>query len=232
MPKSTYLSASDDAFGAQLNTFKNAIGVYAVTLGVTPAQVTAQAADADYFNYVLACQKLMRNGSLQWTSWKDLTRSGGDLPPTGAPVAPVFPAAVPTVAPGVEVRFRALAKQIKGSPAYNQAMGAALGIEGAQQTGPDYGTLQPDIAASINGTQVFVDWNWGGYSAFLDICEIQVDRGDGKGFVALAFDTTPGYTDTQPFPSAPVKWTYQAIYRVADSRVGQWSNEVSIAVGV
>ncbi len=51
-------------------------------------------------------------------------------------------------------------------------------------------------------------------------------------FVLLAIDTTPGYTDTQPFPSAPAKWTYQAIYRVADNRVGQWSNEVSIAVGV
>jgi hypothetical protein len=41
------------------------------------------------------------------------------------------------------------------------------------------------------------------FSAFLDICELQVDRGDNKGFVALAFDTTPGYNDTQPFPTAP-----------------------------
>ena len=81
------------------------------------------------------------------------------------------------------------------------------------------------------GTNVFVDWNWGGFSAFLDICEIQVDRGDGKGFVALAFDTTPGYVDTQPFPAAPVKWTYQAIYRVGDSRIGQWSKPVSVTVG-
>lgn len=71
----------------------------------------------------------------------------------------------------------------------------------------------------------------GGFSAFLDICELQVDRGDGKGFVALAFDTTPGYVDTQPFPTSPVKWTYQAIYRVGDSRVGQWSKPVSVTVG-
>ena len=71
----------------------------------------------------------------------------------------------------------------------------------------------------------------GGFSAFLDICELQVDRGDGKGFVALAFDTTPGYVDTQSFPAAPVKWTYQAIYRVGDSRVGQWSKPVSVTVG-
>lgn len=64
---------------------------------------------------------------------------------------------------------------------------------------------------------------WGGFSADLDMCEIQVDRGDGKGFVALCFDTTSNYTDTTPFPSAPARWTYQAIYRVGDQRVGQTS---------
>ena len=77
-----------------------------------------------------------------------------------------------------------------------------------------------------------VNWGWQGYGPFLDQCELQVDRADTKGFVLLAIDTKPGYTDTQPFPGAPAKWTYQAIYRVADSRVGQWSNPVSIAVGV
>jgi hypothetical protein len=41
---------------------------------------------------------------------------------------------VAPVAPGIEVRYRALVKQIKGNPAYNEAMGAALGIEGSIQT--------------------------------------------------------------------------------------------------
>jgi hypothetical protein len=44
-------------------------------------------------------------------------------------------------------------------------------------------------------------------------------------------DTTPGYTDSQPFPAAPVKWTYRAIYRLGDNRVGQWSKPVSVTVG-
>ena len=57
-----------------------------------------------------------------------------------------------------------------------------------------------------------------------------LDRGDGKGFGLLAYDTTPGYTDTTPFPAAPVKWIYRAIYRVADSQVGQWSLPVSVTV--
>ncbi|PYI91163.1 MAG: hypothetical protein DME97_14525 [Verrucomicrobia bacterium] len=230
MPKSSYIQFNDDAFAAQLQAFKTAVPGYATTLGLTPAQVTAQAADADYFSYVLACQQLIRNSASQWTGWKDLTRAGGDLPPSGAPVAPVFPTAVPPVAPGVEVRFRALVKQIKGSPAYNEAIGAALGIEGSQQTGPDYATLAPNINATISGTHVNVAWDWSGFSAFLDICEIQVDR-TGSGFGPLAFDTTPGYVDTEPFPSTPTKWTYRAIYRVGDQRVGQWSKSVSITVG-
>ncbi len=231
MAKSTYLSASDDGFAHQLITFKNAIGAYSAGLGVTPAQVTAQAADADYFSYVLAVQELMANSAKQWTAWKDLQRKGGSVPPTGAPVEPTFPAAVPVVAPGIEIRFRNLVKQIKANTDYNPSIGAALGIEGSEQVGPDYATLAPALSLSISGDQVNVAWGWQGYSAFLDQCELQVDRGDGKGFVMLAIDTTPNYTDTAPFPSAPAKWSYQAIYRVGDQRVGQWSSAVSISVG-
>jgi hypothetical protein len=58
-----------------------------------------------------------------------------------------------------------------------------------------------------------------------------VDRSDSKGEVLLAYDTTPNYTDTTPSPSTPTKWTYRAIYRLGDSRVGQWSKPVSVTVG-
>ena len=230
MPKSNYIQTNDDAFAAQLQSFKNGIPAYAVALNVSPAQVTAQAADCDYFTYVVAWLKVMQNGAQQSTAWKDLTRGGGTVPASGAPVAPVFPAAVPAVAPGVEVRFRALVKQIKASAGYNPSIGNALGIEGAQQTAPDLTTIQPVIDAQINGGAVDINWGWQGNGAYLDICEIQVNRGDGKGFGLLTYDTTPGYTDTQPFPATPVKWTYKAIYRVGDAQTGQWSNPVTLTV--
>jgi hypothetical protein len=231
MAKSNYLDQSDDGFAHQLTTFMNAIGAYAATLGVGTAQVATQAADALYFNYVLSVQELMTNSAKQWTAWKTLQRMGGSVPPTGAPVAPTVPATPPVVAPGIEARFRALVKQIKANTDYNESIGAALGIEGSQQLGPDYATLAPALVLSISGDQVNVAWGWQGYGAFLDQCELQVDRGDGKGMVLLAIDTTPNYTDTAPFPSAPAKWTYQAIYRVGDQRVGQWSAPVSVTVG-
>ncbi len=57
------------------------------------------------------------------------------------------------------------------------------------QTGPDLTTVQPDIDATLSGNAVQVGWGWGGNTAFLDRCEIQVDR--GSGWTLLAFDTTP-----------------------------------------
>ena len=231
MAKTDYIQTNDDAFNLQLQTFKHGIGGYSALLGLSAAQLTAQAADAGYFDYALKCLAVMSNGSQQWTAWKSLTRGGGTAPASGAPVAPVFPTAVAAVAPGVEARYRALVQSIKANANYNAALGQALGIEGAQQTGPDLTTVQPVIDAVISGNHVNVKWGWGGNSAYLDICEIQVDRADGKGFVLLTYDTTPGYTDTQPFPAAPTKWTYRAIYRVGDAQVGVWSLPVSVTVG-
>ena len=91
-------------------------------------------------------------------------------------------------------------------------------------------TLQPDLTARISGERVDVGWGWQGNRAALDLCEIQVDRADGKGAVLLTYDTAPGYVDFAPFPAAPAKWTYRAIYRVDDAQVGQWSAPASVTV--
>jgi hypothetical protein len=228
MPKANYVQNSDIAFNAQLQTFNTNLGAYAGVLGLSSAQTGDSAADSTYLNYILQCQQAMQNGAQQWTVWKDLARDGGTMPATGAPAALTLPPPVAAVDPGIEVRFRALVQLIKASPAYNESMGEALGIEGAMQTGPDLTTVQPAISAVISGGTVNVKWGWQGNVAYLDICEIQVDR--GSGFALLTFDTTPGYTDTQPFPAAPAKWTYKAIYRVNDAQVGLWSNPVTITV--
>ena len=129
---------------------------------------------------------------------------------------------------GIETLFRNLVKIIKSNPNYNTAMGEALGIEGAEKTGPDFSTLKPQITLEISGGQIIVRWNWQGYTSYLDLIEICVDR--GAGYQLVAYDSTPNYTDTTPFPSDAALWKYKAIYRVGDQRVGQWSDEVSITV--
>lgn len=227
MPKKDYLSDSPELFAAQLITFRNAIAQYATLLGLTPAQVSAQAADANYFAFLLQCLDLMRNGAQQWTAWRDLVRKGGTPPPEGAPVVPVFPTAVPVVMLGIEARFRKLVADIKRHASYNEAIGQALGIEGQEIAGPDLATIQPILKLEQSGGAVNVRWGWQGQSANLDMIELQVNR--GEGFQMLAMDTTPNYTDTA-IPTAPAKWTYRGIYRVDDARVGQWSGEVSTNV--
>src|SRR5215207_11087487 len=132
-----------------------------------------------------------RNSAKQWTSWKDQVRDGGTGPSTGAPQLPDFPAAVVPVALGIEARFRALVNDIKAHPNYNESIGQALGIEGAIQTGPDLSMLQPILKVEGSGGMINIRWGWQGDSAFLDMIELQVDRGNGQGFVMLAMDTTP-----------------------------------------
>ena len=231
MPKRDYIEKNALKFAAQLKLFKTAIGNYAALFGLTPEQLAAQAADADYFNYLVATQTIMENAAQELTAWRDITRFGGPQTVACAPLPPTWPATIAAVMPGVEARFRALVQWLKAHPRYNTAIGDALGIEGAQHTAPDLTTIQPVLTLTIDGGRVEVGWGWGGNSQFLDMIELRVDRGDGHGPVLLAHDTTPGYIDTAPFPAAPVVWTYTAIYIVNDARVGQHSNPVSITVG-
>ena len=229
MAKTDFLKVRDIDFIIQMMAFKNTIAQYAAVLELTPSEVAAQAADTDFFNYIFECQQSIQNSAQAFTAWKNITRAGGTL--TGTPAAPIFPPAVPVVAAGVETRFRALVRKIKAHPRYTLSIGEHLNIESPNHTAPDLNTIQPVISVELNGNQVHIIWGWGGHTVYLDMIELQVDRGDGQGFVLLAYDTTPGYIDPAPLPAAPVKWTYRAIYHVGEQLVGLWSNETSITVG-
>ncbi|MBB5349970.1 hypothetical protein HNR46_000191 [Haloferula luteola] len=228
MAKSDYIEQGNPSFSTQLLTFKNALGSYGVTLGLSEADMTQHGADADYLAYLLERDEVLKNASRQSSAWTRLIRQGG-TPTSGAPVAPVLPVEVPAVGPGIEERFRALVRRIKAHPAYSEAIGLALGIEGSQTTGPELATLAPVLKLTVAGGKVEIAWGWQGYGSHLDMIEILVDR--GSGFGPLTFDTTPGYTDTASFPATPTRWAYKAIYHQGDSPVGQWSSEVSVIVG-
>ncbi len=119
----------------------------------------------------------------------------------------------------------------KAAEGFTDNIGQSLAIIGSQQLAPDYVTIHPLLTAVASGGSVKIGWGWQGFGAFLDICEICVDRGDGQGFRMLAFDSTPGYEDSTPYPVAPIKWIYKAIYRKGDNQVGQWSPEAFVIVG-
>ena len=109
--------------------------------------------------------------------------------------------------PGIEARFRELVRYSKSQSGYTPSVGDALGIEGAEQSGPDMSTFKPVLTLRFEGGQVIVGWGWQGQAKFLDLIEIHVNR--GNGYVLLAYDTTPNYTDTTPPPAAGQKWTYK-----------------------
>jgi len=228
-----YLAHDDEGRAQQFIVFRDNIGQFLVPLGIqtTDEDIVQQALDAGRFRAVVDFQATMQQAAQSWTAEKNYERDGVGTAPGGqnVPVLPAnFPAAVPA---GITPRFRLLVKRLNGNSKFTDAMAKALGVQGTDQVAPDLTTVQPDIDVVISGNHVEVDWGWGGNVNYLDMCLIQVDRGDGKGFVDLCYDTTPGYNDTQPFPAVPTKWTYRAIYRVDDANVGLWSKIVSLIVG-
>ena len=232
MPKADYLAHDDEGRAEGFILFRDNIGQFLVPLEIPAGdpEIVQQAADATRFRAVVDFMNTIQQAAQGWTAEKDFERDGAGGAP-GAATVPALPANFPApVPPGIVPRFRRLVKRLKASSKFTDAMAKALNLQGAEQVAPDLTSIQPDIDASIVGDHVEVDWGWGGYANYLDMCLIQVDRG-GKGFNDLCYDTTPGYNDTADFPAAPAKWTYRAIYRVGDTNVGQWSKPVSITVG-
>ena len=233
MPKSDFMPTDDNGKASLFVLFRDNVGQHLATLGIAAndPDIVQQAADATRFRAIVDFCGNMQNAAQGWTAEKNYERDGGDNAPAGqiVPVLPAdFPAAVPA---GIVRRFRELVKRLKASKNYTPTIGQALGIEGTMQTGPDLAIIQAILELSIIGNAVFIAWGWQGFSAFLDMLEIQVDRGDGKGWVFRTYDTTPNYTDSYPLPATPTKWKYRAIYRVGDAQVGQWSNTVEVTVG-
>ncbi len=213
--------------------FANEIKLIGPGIGLTPEQIAAIVADCLWLIYLLqSWLPSTRTWSITGTNTlaEAQTGDGSTLMVLPVYVAPALPDGAVPVNTGALNRIFAAVQDIKNGGKCSDKDQATLRIVGSEQPGPDYTTLQPVFTVSIVGGQVFIKWNWGGYAAFLDACEIWVDRNDGKGSVLLTVDPTPGYTDTQPFPAAHTVWTYRAIYLVADARVGVWSQYVSIAV--
>ena len=236
MSKADYLAHDEGGQADRFILFRDNItpylGTFELLNGAVPfPEITQQAADATYFRASVDFTSTLQQAAQGWTAWKNFIADGGTGSPLN-PVVPTLPAGFPVAPPpGIIPRFRALVGRVKSHKNYLEATGKILGIEGAVSTGPDYATLKPVLTLRLNGGMLEIPWGWQGHYKDLDAIEILVDRSDSKGFVPLTIDTTAGYTDSTPHPATPTKWTYKAIYRKGDNRVGQWSDEVSVNVG-
>ncbi len=221
------------------NFFNKLIG-HAATLGITPLICAAAVADARWLIYLLGTYLPAQRtwGKSNTDFMKEAQTGTGNavmtLPSFTAPPLPAadaaagLPAVVP-VLPGALSRIFSLIQVMQEAPGYVDSIATDLGTIGSVATAPDMNIIQPVFTVKTIGGHNFLDWGWDGNGAYLDMIQLQVDR--GQGFTDLAYDTTPGYTDTHPFPATLTTWKYRGIYRVGDAQVGVWSPEVSVAVG-
>ncbi len=214
------------------NFIAKAAGYQAVLTSITVLQMAGGIADAKWLVYILSkWLPAVRAFAPSCTAAANAAMNGTGEDPQVLTTfaAPALPAGTVAVKPGALDRLFQLIADIKNSDGYTEVIGKDLGIVGAEKTGPDLATIQPKITAKIEGNVVAIGWSWEGFSEHLDLLELQVDR--GQGWVNLASDTTPGYTDTTPFPAALTKWKYRAIFHVDDAQVGIWSQVVEVIVG-
>lgn len=215
-----------------LENFRNKLAGHAPALGITVDRCQEAVDDARWLIYTLGSWlPAVRAWQKSCTDAAKAAQTGsapGDLV-LPAFTAPALPTGVTAQPEGSLLRIFDIVAELKESNTYTDAIGIDLGAVGAGKTPPDFNTLKPAIKVVVVGGKVEIEWGWGGYAAFLDQCELQVDR--GSGWQVLTYDTTPGYTDSTPHPATPAKWKYRAIYRVDDAQVGLWSDEVSVTVG-
>ena len=227
MAKSYYVPTDDAGKDNWLGNLAAKLPSYKTALGLSDADVDSVTDDAAFFHWCLTAQAQVSAYSQQWTAFKNAARSGSAPTLGPAPIPPNLGTAPAAVAPGIFGRATALAQRIKTQPGYTDSIGQALRLIGADQT-LDVTSVKPVFTAKLDAGQVTLGWTKQG----LDGIEFWADRGDGKGFVFLAVDTVPDYTDTAALPAAGTSalWKYKAIYLQGDDRVGQWSDVVSIPV--
>lgn len=232
MKRQNYYPSRQADQAVWLENFRLKLALHAAALGLPAQRVTDTIADARWLVYlIVSWLEAVRTHGKAATNALEQAQSGEGALTLPAFTAPALPDGVIARPAGALSRIFDLVAELKENNTCTEPMCVDLGILGSPEAAVDLNTVRPNITAIVTAAGVQLGWGWQGLSKFLDQCEIQVDRADGKGWVVLTYDTTPGYLDTTPFPATLTKWKYRAIYRVNDSQVGQWSSEASVSVG-
>ena len=226
--KKTFLPTTDSGRELWLKNFAAKLPQYAAKYGISTTEVADVQLSALNMTYNLNYLNQIREYYHRCTQYKNEMQFGivPGTPLLTPPVAPTFVAPPAPVASGIFDRITSIAQRIKKNLSYTVSDGNDLGIESPEIAGVDINTVKPVISVRlINGGQPEIVWKKNGMSAI----QIFVDRGDG--FHSLAFDTTPNYTDEFPLePGQSATWKYRAVYIKDSKPVGQFSDEVKIAV--
>ena len=227
MTKHDFIPKSDPAMALWLRNLANKIGSYATTFGLTPAEVASVRNDAVRFDYILKVQEAYKTFKQNISKYKDILRDGPNDEPVDELVFPSLPVAPVLVNSGIFPRLRKLVARIKAHPAYDDAIGADLGLLASHEA-IDIPNLKPVLKSRLDAGRPLIIWIKGP----ADSIDIYVDRRNGKGFVYLTTDFYPDYMDKCPMPAGKdsAVWDYKAIYKIGDEQVGQFSEVISVTV--
>jgi hypothetical protein len=222
---------SDNELMVWLNNFSTAFASHAAALGFTEAEVNSVNADAAMVSYLVGESLPTYKSAFQVRStYKNLIVSGPLGRPGGPPPsAPAVAAAPATVPPGILPRLRNLAQRIQLAPGYNETIGLALGITGAEGGGnsaPD-SSPKPSLKARSNGPgTVQVDFS----KEKFDGVFIESRRAGEDGWRSLGVDNYSPYIDDRPPLEAgkPEMREYRARYIMRDQATGEWSDIVTV----
>jgi hypothetical protein len=221
-----YLPSSDEAFDTWMQTFITNLLLHSGELGIDPLDVAPLQNDRDAWAHAVGRMDQAKTYSQQYAAFKRGQRYGDGPAPAAPVVAADGPGDPAPVAEGIERRFREMARQVKASAGYTEAIGESLGII-APDAGfdPELGKPELDLRL-VGGGLVEVRWKRGKYEA------LRIELDTGAGFSLLAVDTKPHYTDTTPAPAAGASQLrkYRAVYLMDDQPAGQWSDTAEIAV--
>ena len=223
-----FLKRNDEDFSFQLTNFSTKLPNYVALFGVLPAEVTQAEEDSAYFAWAILVTKVQADTKKSYVGFKNNLRFGVENVSVNPVPETVEVVPVPAeVAPGVQFRFLSLAKRIKAHPNYSSAIGQNLGIENMNQNRIALENVQPVLKLVMRGGLVNLDWKKMGYDG------IVIEKDSGSGFEVLDKDMRPNFTDVTPLPPAnqSAVWRYRAMYLYSDSRVGNWSDVVSVSVG-
>ncbi len=225
-----YMPTTDRGKADFLDNLAVKLPGHAATLGVDPGEITRIVEAAAMFNYVLDAQEAFKTFKQDLSAYKNMLRDGegAGIPPiTAFPVAPTLPVVPTLVKKGIFFSVREIVTRIKANSNYTTNIGEDLGIVGDEET-VEINKLKPVLTSEMVTGHPVIKWTKG----HADALDIYVDRNDGAGFVFLATDSQPDYTDTTPLPQGvdSAVWEYQAIYKIADEQVGKYSESIKVTM--
>ena len=227
MTSNSYMPSTDSGKADLLDHVATTLPHYVTVLEVTNDDLASLQADALVFRYALKSLADMQAYAHHWTEYKNLLRDGGAGSANWVTQPMLVEPMPPAVSPGIIPRFSTYVAHLKSHKNYTSAIGLDLGLI-ASNSVVDPSIWKPILTVQNKAGHPIIAWTKGSAAAI----EIWVDRGDGNGFNFLTINTEPNTYDNYALPSSSALWKYKAIYRLHDEQVGQWSDVLSITVGL